>query len=253
MPTEEKIGLSLIIPAYNEKDRLPVYFHSLIAVLKQLPCKAEVLIVDDRSRFADQEVYRSLANEEKDWVKVLSFEENRGKGAAIKAGFQQAQGEWVGFVDADGATSAEEVFRLINVAIHSPRDGGRRLGDTKLDAVFGSRIKLLGRAISRSPVRHATGRIFATLTARLFNIPVYDSQCGCKFFWKKSFIPVFEESTETGWLIDVELIALAYRKGLKMLEVPVSWHDVSGSKINLFSDGITMITGLFRLAQRLKK
>lgn len=250
---EEKINLSLIIPAYNEKDRLPRYFRSLIAALKQLPFKIEVLIVDDRSQLADQEVYRTLANEEQDvTVKLLRFDENRGKGAAIKAGFQHAEGEWIGFVDADGATPAEEVVRLINITINSRQNDGRRVEDIQLDAVFASRIQLLGRKITRSPVRHVTGRVFATLTEQLFDIPVYDTQCGCKFFWKEHFAPIFEEARETGWLIDVELIALAYRKNLKMLEIPISWHDVSGSKINLFSDGIAMITGLFRLAKRLK-
>lgn len=235
------MDFSIVIPAFNEKERLSGFFLSLVDALSRINLEGEIIIVDDGSREEDHRSYLSLQDRHDVPVTILRHPKNLGKGAAIKTGFEAAKGDWIGFVDADGATPAGEAARLIGIAVPS-RD---------FDGVFGSRILMLGYKIKRKFIRYLSGRIFTTLVYLFFRIPVYDPQCGCKFFRRSRILPLFGLLREKGYLFDIEMIALGHEKKLNFLEVPVSWEEVPGGKLHFFKDGLKMLIGLFRIKRRL--
>jgi len=236
------MDFSLIIPALNEKNRLPGFLSSLVYDLNKISSVGEIIIVDDGSSITDYQSYLSLRDMGNNIpIMVLRHHKNLGKGAAIKTGFKVAKGSWIGFVDADGAISATEVIRLLEIALNSQQ----------IDGVFGARIKMLGYCIKRKFVRHFFGRIFTTLIFLLLRIPVYDSQCGCKFFRKSKVLPFVDICKEQQYLFDIELIAMGYFNKLNFLEVPINWHEVPQGKVHFIRDGFKMLIGLWRIKRRL--
>lgn len=235
------MDFSVIIPAYNEKDRLPPFLAELLVEIGNAGLKGEIIIVDDGSSEAHRCVYSGLASGPGVTpVSVLRHERNLGKGAAIQTGFKAARGEWIGFVDADNAVPSSEVVRLLNISLSS----------SELDCVLGSRVFMLGYNIKRKFSRHFLGRIFATLLYFVLRIPVYDSQCGCKFFRKVTIMPLVALCREREYLFDVELIALGYLNKLRFLEVPINWREVAGSKVRIIQDSLKSFAGLWAVKKR---
>jgi|WetSurMetagenome_2_1015567.scaffolds.fasta_scaffold491102_2 dolichyl-phosphate beta-glucosyltransferase len=235
---------SIIIPAFNEKDRLPVFLSGLKEALSKERLQGEIIIVDDGSLPEHGKVYESLVGKTgAAEFRLIKHLKNKGKGAAIRTGFDSAKGEWLGFVDADGSTKPCEIIRLLKIVLSS----------CDLDGVFGARIRMLGYDVDRLFKRHFFGRIFTTLVYVCLRVPMYDSQCGCKFFRAEKIKPLLGLLREDGFLFDVELLSLGYRKGLRFLEVPISWHETGGSKVNMLTDGVKMVLGLFRVRRNLLK
>ena len=203
----------------------------------------ELVIVDDGSTDCDYKSNAELVNSVNGVpINLLRHKKNKGKGAAVQTGFKEAKGTWIGFVDADGATAPEEILRLVKLGLSSK----------DLDGVFGSRIRMLGHNVDRKALRHYVGRVFATLASLLLAIPIYDSQCGCKFFRKSRILPILDICHEQGWLLDIELITIGYHKKLNFLEVPISWKDVPGAKIHLFKASLRMAYELLKMRKRLQ-
>ena len=239
-----QIAFSIIIPAFNEKDRLPAFLGSLSEEIQKSNLSAEVIVVDDGSSPEHKKAYSELVNSiELKNIKILRHEKNMGKGAALKTGLLSARGEWIGYADADGSTPAKEVMRVLKIALASQ----------ELDGVFGSRVRMLGYDVDRQFKRHFFGRFFATLTYMLLGIPFYDPQCGCKFFRRSKILSYLELCQEKEYLFDIELIALGYLNKLKFLEVPISWKDVAGSKVSVIKDSLKMAADVFSIRRRLVK
>ena len=234
------MNFSIIIPAFNEKERLPPFMLSLVTQMQKISLKGEIIIVDDGGSNDDYLSYLKLTKISNVPVRVIRHNRNLGKGAAIKTGFKSAEGAWVGFADADGATPSYEVIRLAEIAYAS-----------NLDGVFGSRILMLGYAVNRRLARHLCGRVFATLVDMIFKIPIYDSQCGCKFFKKSKIVSFLELCAEKGYLFDIELIAMGHSNGLTFMEVPVSWKEMPKGKVHFIKDGLKMVFGLLSIRRRL--
>ncbi len=233
---------SIVIPAFNERQRLPPFLSDLIREINKLNLETEIIIVDDGSAPEDYLVYQDAARKiNRPSITVLRNEKNSGKGAAIRTGFQAARGSWVGFVDADGSISSREVVRIITMALSS----------SGLDGLLGSRVKMLGYTIERRLLRHICGRLFTTLAYFLLGIPVYDSQCGCKFFRRERIMPLLSSCRENGYLFDLELIAAGYLNGLNLREVPISWKDAPGSKVKVIKDGLKMAFGICTIKRHL--
>jgi len=236
------MNFSIIIPAFNEGHRLPAFLKDLSKELTASRWKGEIIVVDDGSRLSDVKIYQELISSlPHPQIKYVRLDPNQGKGAAIKHGFKQALGEWVGFADADGSTSASEVLRLAQIATESSVDG-----------VFGSRVKMLGYHIERKLIRHVTGRIFITWVSCILHVSVYDSQCGCKFFRKNKVMGFIDRCKEKGFLLDLELIVLGLKNNLKYIEVPIHWKEIPGSKVNILTDGIKMFWEILRIKRHLK-
>jgi dolichyl-phosphate beta-glucosyltransferase len=233
------IALSLVIPAYNEAQRLPAYLGSIREHFDR--CYAgryEVIVVDVGSRDGLQEL---LAAATADWPELALMEHsaNRGKGAAVRTGVLAAHGELLLFADADGATPINQEGELCNAI----RAGA--------DVAVGSRLVPGADVIRRRTwVRKLTGRWFAGFARRWLGISVRDTQCGFKMFRREVGRRLFSCTTESGYLFDLELLMLAERMGYRIAEVPINWSDVPGGHLSISSELGRILTGLWRLKRR---
>mgnify|MGYP003640564548 FL=1 len=214
----------VVIPCYNEAERLELpQFEMLLA-----NPGVSLLFVDDGSKDATLELLQGFAASAKN-VSVLPLSPNRGKAEAVRQGLLQAmqsEPDVVGFIDADMATPVTEVCRLIE-----------RAHEETADAIIGSRIAYMGAQIDRSVWRHYLGRVFATAASLALDAPVYDTQCGAKFFRRSElFLRVIDEPFHSRWAFDVELLGRLLAEHAQIIEVPLQrWVDVPGSKIGLKS------------------
>jgi dolichyl-phosphate beta-glucosyltransferase len=233
--------LSLIIPAYNESRRLPPYLDSVRRYMTGVFADDyQVIVVDDGSADGLADL---LERRYRDWTQLLLLRHrrNQGKGAALRTGFLAATGELLLFTDADGATAVEQEAGL------------RAVLKSGADIAVGSR--LLGgypRLCCRVWKRLLPGRLFAGLVRLLLRLPVQDTQCGFKMFRRSAGLALIRLSRERGYLLDVELLALAHHLGYRIAEVAVPYTDVAGSKVRLLRDGWSMTCGMFRVRRVLR-
>lgn len=245
----------LVIPSYRDAERLAAELPRLVAQLEASRLPVDILVVDDGSGPTESAATRHVAEKSRketppgSTVAVLAalcLPENLGKGGAVYAGWSQAipEHEWLGFVDADGATPATEVARILGMALaaESPWDG-----------ILAARIQMLGRQVDRQETRHFIGRFYATLANFFTGLPVHDSQCGCKFFRQSFYRQIAPRLEEKRFGFDLELLWELHQAGARLLEVPVDWADIPGSKVSVVRDGLTMLASLQRLRSRVAR
>jgi len=221
--------LLLVVPCFNEEQRLDVEAFRGFSLTGQ---HLEFLFVNDGSTDGTQRILESLRDSNPRRFSVLSLERNSGKAEAVRRGIEAAlerDPDFTGFWDADLATPLSEVPGLLGV-LESRRE---------IQMVFGARVRLLGREISRHASRHYIGRFGATLISQTLGLAVYDTQCGAKLFRVSDALrSVFGKPFFSRWIFDVEIIArfleLWGRDALvgAVYEYPVmQWRDVKGSKV----------------------
>jgi glycosyltransferase involved in cell wall biosynthesis len=242
----------LLIPAFNESTRLPGFLNQLIKENEVITFDIDICILDDGSReFEYEKMYETFLSLKDTFslyeTKLLyqRFPNNIGKGAVLRRSMEDnlAKYEYIGFLDADGSTAFSEWLRLLEEIKN----------DINLGAVIGSRFKGLGYEVQRTFKRFISGRIFATLLSNLFDISVYDSQCGAKIFRVSELNrKILNFCDNDRWLFDTQLVLLLYGSGTMVKEVPVNWCDMAGSKISLIKDSISMFIGLLRFKLKYK-
>ena len=228
--------LTVVIPAYNERERLPAYLPQVVRFVRLLEQPANIVIVDDGSS-DDTAGYVSSVAAAEPCVRLLRRPRNGGKGRAVLDGVEAADGRFVLIADADGATPIDEAATLLEQA----RQGH--------EIVIGSRA-VGSKARSRTALRARLGRAFYALV-NLMAVPgIGDTQCGFKLLRSDVARALFRELGEHGWAFDVEILYRAQLAGYAVAEVPVRWQEVAGSKIRPVRDGLRMLTSLFRIRQR---
>ena len=120
------------------------------------------------------------------------------------------------------------------------------------DAIFGSRVKMLGRTIQRSLLRHLSGRVFATIVSEVGGVPSYDTQCGYKILKKEAYQQIRPDLQCLGFAFDVEIALLLVQVGKKVVEFPIDWTDVPGSKVNILRDSIGMAWEVMGIRRRIE-
>ena len=223
MPHRSSIHLSVIIPAYNEEDRLPGTLRDVMEYLSRQSYSAEVIIADDGSTDGTARAIRPWEGSN-DELRVVTLSQNRGKGAAVCLGMAEARGAYRLFMDADNPTTLDQISRFWTWI-----EGG-------YDIVIGSR-SVEGSEISQRQARYTelAGRL-GNLLIRALAVPgIRDTQAGFKLFSGRSADAIFPRVTIARWGYDVEVLAIARVLGYRIREVPIRWVNAPGSKVSLRS------------------
>jgi len=216
----------LVIPCYNEERRLDIHEFSKFAASN---VGYHILFVNDGSVDGTPFLLEKLTAQYEN-MSFLNLEKNGGKAEAVRQGFVYAltlsDFSYIGFWDADLATPLSELNQF-----------STRLGENEYDIVMGSRVLRLGGHIERKWYRHLLGRLFATVASVSLNLPVYDTQCGAKFFKASIVKDLFLSNFISYWIFDVELLFRYCQKNEnaseKIYEIPLNhWVDVAGSKLS---------------------
>ena len=218
--TEKEIKLSIIIPAYNEEDRIVTTLDQTRAYLSRQAYRSEILVVSDGSSDGTGRVVNGYPSDDKTVVRFLEYFPNRGKGYAVRDGMNQGAGEVIMFMDADYSVPIEAVEK------------GIALLENGYDAAIAS------RALPESNVTHHQN-FFRELSAKLytfiqntylgFNYP--DTQCGFKLFTQKAAHDLFARQKLNSVIFDPEILWLAKRRGYTVAQFPVDWTHVEDSRI----------------------
>jgi dolichyl-phosphate beta-glucosyltransferase len=223
--------LSVVLPCYNEADRLPGTLQTLLAELSAVPGEVEVLVVDDGSTDATVAVAEDVAAVD-GRVRVLSYGPNRGKGFAVRTGMLAAQGERVVFTDADGSYGPSDLSRIVAALDQAP-------------VAIGTRA-----AGASGPVaRRAASRVFNLAIRGALGLPFGDTQSGLKGFRRAAARQLFGQARVDGFAFDVEVLWLARRHGLGVAEVDVQAMERQGSKVQLVADALAMLGQVWTVRQ----
>ena len=227
------LDLSVVIPSFNEERRLSRTLHCIAGYLRSRPYKAELIVVDDGS--VDNTANLVAASREKfPELRLLRNGRNRGKGFSVRRGMLEARGEFALFTDADLSAPIEEADKLIAA-----------LSEQGYDAAIGSRA--LDRSlieIHQSWIREQAGIFFNRMVRWILGVPFQDTQCGFKAFRRERARLIFEQQRIERFGFDPEILFLAKRNGLRVVEVPVLWSHDAATKVNVAADGIRMFLEL---------
>lgn len=209
--------LSIVIPAYNESERIVPTIGAIAAYVCSLGQPWELLIADDGSKDDTVALCNGLelAN-----LRVLVAPQNGGKGSAVQRGMLAAAGQVVLFADADNSTPIEELGAMLAKI------------DAGYDVVVGSRAASGAQEAHRSLLRRTMSATLRGMIRPIFNLQVSDTQCGFKLFRREAAQRLFGAQTIMGFSFDLEILYLASKWGYKIGEQPVAWVDAPGSKVD---------------------
>ncbi|KAL8889689.1 MAG: hypothetical protein Q9192_005982 [Flavoplaca navasiana] len=284
---DAEVSMSLVVPAFNEENRLGIMLKEAVGYLQKeygkdnsritakgsmrhrpkgaqeqnghidlangsagkVPTGWEVLIVSDGStdKTIDTalEFARSLGSESAGSIRVISLVENRGKGGAVTHGMRHVRGEYAVFADADGASKFADLGKLLRELKKVQDDDGRGVA-------VGSRAHLVGseevvkRSFLRNLLMHSFHLLLWILTPKA-TAAIRDTQCGFKLFSRPALPYIIPHMHSESWIFDVEMLMLAEAASIPVAEVPIGWHEVQGSKLNVLWDSLGMAWGLFVL------
>ena len=218
-------SLSIVVPAFNEEARLPATLDTVIRHLEGLKLSHfEVLVVDDGSRDRTAEIVKEFAARYPR-VRLVSNPGNRGKGYAVRHGFQEAHGEWVLFSDADLSAPIEEIGKLIDAVEQEGADGA--IGSRALNR------RLIG--VRQSWFRETSGKVFNLAMRIITGLPFRDTQCGFKLFRRDAAQLVARLQRIESFGFDVEILYILKKHGYRIVEVPVRWNNAEGTKVSLWN------------------
>jgi dolichyl-phosphate beta-glucosyltransferase len=233
MESSKAIHLSVVIPAYNEAERIAPTLVSVLSYLCRQPFVSEVLVIIDGSTDGTENVVANVAGSQ---VAVVDNGVNRGKGFSVRRGMLEARGEFILFCDADLSTPIEEVELLL-----------KALADGAAVAI-GSRALPESDIVLRQPWwRERMGRTFNWFVQRIAVPGIHDTQCGFKCFSRAAALSVFPRQRLERFGFDVEVLFISRRLGYRIAEIPVRWKNHPVSKVDPFRDSVSMILDLFRI------
>jgi glycosyltransferase involved in cell wall biosynthesis len=214
--------LSIIIPARNAAAEIAKTLDEYIAFFtSKYGQDFEIIVVPNNCSDNTADVVKAYCDRYL-VLKSKVIEESIGKGGAVIEGFGLAKGDIVSFVDADGATGPEELFKLV-----------RQVSEYQ-QVVIGSRWLAGSRTlIKQSLIRRLVSRGFNLIIRLLFRLPFKDTQCGAKVFTRRALADVVRELETTKFAFDVELLYRLKKRGYKILEVPIVWENKRRSTLNL--------------------
>jgi dolichyl-phosphate beta-glucosyltransferase len=230
-PVRTGPALTVILPCYNEAERLPGTLQALLAHLSAVPGEVEVLVVDDGSTDATVRVAAAVAAVD-GRVRVLSYQPNHGKGFAVRTGMLAAEGDLIVFTDADGSYSPSDLDRIVEALGEAPVAIGTRADGT-----------------SAPVARRAASTVFNLAIRGSLGLPFGDTQSGLKGFRRAAARQIFSRARVDGFAFDVEALWLARQLRLEVAEVRVQAMERHGSKVRMMADALEMLGEVWRVRQ----
>ncbi|HUP85281.1 MAG TPA: glycosyltransferase [Acidimicrobiales bacterium] len=239
--TSEVPRRSLVIPMHREADRIEATIERLAASWAR-GSATEIIFVDDGSDDGTIEVVENALKSAAIDGKIVALPENRGKGAAVRAGIVQAAGAVVGFTDADLSAALDEVERVF-LAVEEGR----------ADVALASRAHPDSRISTRQPaLRQLSGKIFNVMLRSSGLTKYRDTQCGLKAFTRDAAVALFSDLRTEGFAFDVEVLRRAELLGFRITEVPIEWRHVEESSVRPGTDGMGMLLDAVRIRRKLR-
>jgi glycosyltransferase involved in cell wall biosynthesis len=232
------MNLSIIIPAYNEEDRIIHTLEASLAFLNRQRFHSEIIVVSDGSTDRTRPVVEAFDAGSKVDLRVIEYHPNRGKGYAVRTGMLAADGEMILFMDADYAVPIEEISR------------GMDLIASGCDVAMGSRA-IAGAVVAdrQNFFRELSAKLYTLIQMAYLGIFYKDTQCGFKIFTKAAARQLFSRQKLSSVIFDPEILWLAKKAGLRIAEFPVSWRHVGNSRIQYDSlkKSLFVFQELFRI------
>ena len=229
-------SLSIVIPAYNEADRLPQTLDRILEWLHEQRFKfQEVIVVDDGSRDATSGVVDEYSKPPSP-IRLLRNPGNRGKGYAVRHGMLDAEGDWILYTDADLSSPIEELQKLFSAAA----------GQNAVIAIGSRAVDRSLVAVHQSVFREYSGRFFNLVMRAVTGLPFRDTQCGFKLYRADAAKVIFSRQEQDGFSFDVEDLVIAQKLGLRAVEVPVRWSNVEGTKVTM-AQGVRSFADLLQI------
>ena len=233
-------SISIVFPCYNEADRLKYTFKDIKKFQeKKITSNFEIIFVNDGSSDNTFQILKKYKNENAKLnrkIKIISYQNNKGKGYALKKGVKIAKYDWVLTLDAD-----------ISVSINQLNDWfkGNMIKKNKF-IYFGSR-NLSESNIEFKIYRKLIGLIFIKITKIFFKINLLDTQCGFKLYKKKIAKRLFNILKTLDFTHDIEIVLISKKLNYKITELPVNWTHKKGSKVSVIKDSFKMLTSLLKI------
>ena len=237
MATEQPF-LSIVFPAYNEEQRLPETLNIALAFIGSLPYTSEIVIVENGSSDRTLEIARDFAANNP-VVTVLHIEE-AGKGRAVQKGMLAARGQYRFICDVDLSMPIDEIPRFLPPLSED------------VDIVIASREAPGSVRYDEPYYRHFIGRIFNNLVRWMILPQLQDTQCGFKCFTAAAVETIFPLVTIPGWTFDVEVLAIAFKMGYRVKELPIPLYYHPHSKVRVFRDSLRMARDLIAIRRKLR-
>ena len=235
--------LSLVIPAYNEADRLPATLQRIEEHRRLWDFSSEIIIVVEPSEDGTLVLAENAAKSTSRLV-VLTHHERRGKGFAVRSGMLRARGNFVFFTDADLSTPLEDLEASLL----------RFRKDQSVDVIVGNRQHPETRILLHQNLgREWMGKIFNRIAQKMTGLKIRDTQCGFKGFRDRAANEIFGRQRIDGFSFDVEVLLLAQAMGFSTVEVPVRWTNSPASHVRVLHDSMGMLGDLFRIRRLVNK
>ena len=236
---------SIVIPAYNESDKIVPTLTQVITFMRNFSDSFEVIVVDDGSGDNTAELVENYAKDNSE-IKIIR-NPHKGKGPTVYKGMVEAKGRYIYMADADLSTPISEIETLF-----------KWITEHDFDIVIASREGIGAKRVNEPYHRHLMGRVFNILVQLIALPGIKDSQCGFKLFRKKAAKEIFKrlkvygdeaKELKKGYMgaFDVEVLYLARKMGFKIKEVSVTWTYVHTTRLNPLSDSFNMLKDVIRV------